>query len=517
MEYSQLGVHFHNMYVGRPVTGPGLNTPARGPTAAPLKTSNQSHQQQHQPATPRTPRSHPPAPLPTPPQGLSSNAWSRPAAEVESPPDRLQAQSVPATPEPAAESGGNGAAFGGKPDFGWTQPGQHPESVGRGVGPSPAGQSQQQILLPAVLPALARQSLTSQGQAKFRALPSAEAIDALCDMSDGSHHAESAKAASQLHQTAAYQQEMAPSSSLAPVLTNSAAAAYNESADTPSHSGGQAAHINGASVVQHTSSSQYKQGSSMQAHPHTLSSQYEAPESSMPYPQSFRMPSECDSSAYDEGGSSTLIHSISNEEQIMREMLEEGNDDMSCDIVMDSQQHDRDDEGPGSRAEQLNTLELHGILGQHGYMLPDLAGEQEEEEESDGDNDADGDDNDDLDDDEEDEETDEASDKGLFKVLWFQAKSNGLPIIVQLQLAMSRASCDQPDHVLLVAFPHCIWPYMQTSPSICKLSRHCSKLCALVAFAVTIINLYLLWTTTYCIYWQPCSSFASKKVCYICM
>ncbi|DBB10598.1 TPA: hypothetical protein ACH3X3_007111 [Trebouxia sp. C0006] len=401
----------------RPVTGPGLNTPARGPTAAPLKTSNQSHQQQHQPATPRTPRSHPPAPLPTPPQGLSSNAWSRPAAEVESPPDRLQAQSVPATPEPAAESGGNGAAFGGKPDFGWTQPGQHPESVGRGVGPSPAGQSQQQILLPAVLPALARQSLTSQGQAKFRALPSAEAIDALCDMSDGSHHAESAKAASQLHQTAAYQQEMAPSSSLAPVLTNSAAAAYNESADTPSYSGGQAAHINGASVVQHTSSSQYKQGSSMQAHPHTLSSQYEAPESSMPYPQSFRMPSECDSSAYDEGGSSTLIHSISNEEQIMREMLEEGNDDMSCDIVMDSQQHDRDDEGPGSRAEQLNTLELHGILGQHGYMLPDLAGEQEEEEESDGDDDADGDDNDDLDDDEEDEETDEASDKGLFKTM----------------------------------------------------------------------------------------------------
>ena len=394
--------------------------------------------------------------MPTPPQGLSSNAWSRPSADVESPPDRLPAQSVPATPEPAAELGGSGAAFGGKPDFGWTQPGQHPESVGRDVGSSLAGQSQQQMLLPAALPALARQSLTSQGQAKFRALPSAEAIDALCDMNDGSHHAESANAASQLHQTAAYQQEMAPSSSLAPVLTNSAAAAYNESADTPSYSGGQAAHINGASVVQHTSSSQYKQGSSTHAHPHMLASQYEAPESSMPYPQSFRMQSECDSSAYDEGGSSTLIHSISNEEQIMREMLEEGNDDMSCDIVMDSQQQDRDDEGPTSRAEQLNTLELHGILGQHGYMLPDLAGEQEEEEESDGDEDGDGDDNDDLDDNEEDEETDEASDKSLFKVLCFHAKSDGPPIVVQLQLAMSRASCDQPDHVLLVAFPHCI-------------------------------------------------------------
>lgn len=404
----------------RSATGSGLNTPARGPTAAPVKTSNQSHEQQHQhqPATPRTPRSQSPAPMPTPPQGLSGSTWSGPAADVESTPDRLQAQSVPATPQPAAEIGGNGAASGGKPAFGWTQPGQHPESVGREVGSSPAGHSQQQMLLPAALPTLARQSLSSQGQAKFHALPSAEAIDALCDMSSDSHHAESATPASQLHQTAANQQEMAAGSSLAPVLTNSAAAAYNESAaDMQSGSGGQAAHINGASAVQHTSSSQYKQGSSTQAHPHTLSCQYEAPESSMPYPQSFRMQSECDSSAYDEAASSTLIHSISNEEQIMREMLEEGNDDMSCDIAMDSQQHDRDDEGPGSRAEQLNTLELHGILGQHGYMLPELAGEQEEEEESDGDDDADADDNDDLDDNEEDEEADEASDKNLFKTM----------------------------------------------------------------------------------------------------
>lgn len=452
----KLGVDFHSMYVGRSATGSGLNTPARGPTAAPLKTSNQSHQQQHQPATPRTPRSHPPAPMPTPPQGLSTNAWSTPSADVESPPDRLQSRSVPATPEPAAEIGGNGAASGGKSHFGWTQPGQQAGGVGRDVEPSPAGHSQQQMLLPAALPALARQSLSSKGQANFCALPSAEAIDALCDMSSDSHHAESANSASQLHQTAANQQEMAVRSSLAPVLTNSAAATYNESADMQSGSGGQAAHIDSASTTRHTGSSQYKQGSSTQTHPHTLSSQYEAPESSMPYPQSFRMQSECESSAYDEGASSTLIHSISNEEQIMREMLEEGNDDMSCDIAMDSQQHDRDDEGPGSRAEQLNTLELHGILGQHGYMLPELAGEQEEEEESDGDDDADGDDNDDLDDNEEDEEADEASDKNLFKVLCFPAKSDGPPIVVQLQLAMSRASClINLDHVLLVAFPHC--------------------------------------------------------------
>jgi len=437
----KLGVDFHNMYVGRPATGSGLNTPARGPTAATLKTSNHSHQQQHQPATPRTPTSPPPAPMPTPPQGLSSNAWSSPSADVESTPDRLQTRSVPATPEPAAEVGRNGAASGGKADFGWTQPGQQPGGVGRDVGPSPAGPSQQQMLLPAALPALARQSLSLQGQASFCALPSAEAIDALCDMSSDSHHAESANSASQLHQTAAYQQEVAPSSSLAPVLSNSMAAAYNESANTPSCSGGQAAHIDGASTVQHTGSSQYKQGSSTQAHPHALASQYEAPESSMPNPQSFRMQSECDSSAYDEGASSTLIHSISNEEQIMQDMLEEENDDMSCDNAMDSQQHDRDDEGPGSRAEQMNTLELHGILGQHGYMLPELAGEQEEEEESDGEDDADGDDNDDLDDNEEDEEADEASDKNLFKVLCFREKSDGPPIFVQLQLAMSRASC----------------------------------------------------------------------------
>ena len=468
----KLGVDFHSMYAGRSATGSGLNTPARGPTAAPVKTSNHSHEQQHQPATPRTPSSQPPAPMPTPPQGSSGNTWSGPAADVESPPDRLQAQSVPATPQAAAEIGGNGAAPGGKPGFGWTQPGQHPESVGRDVESSPAGHSQQQMLLPAALPTLERQSLSSQGQAKFRALPSAEAIDALCDMSSDSHHAESATPASRLHQTAANQQEMVAGSSLAPVLTNSAAAACSESAaDTQSGSGGQAAHINGASAVQHTSSSQYKQGSSTLAHPHMLSSQYEAPESSMPYPQSFRMQSECDSSAYDEGASSTLIHSISNEEQIMREMMEEGNDDMSCDIAMDSQQHDRDDEGPGSRAEQLNTLELHGILGQHGYMLPELAGEQEEEEESDGDDDADGDDNDDLDDNEEDEEADEASDKNLFKVSFFHAKCHGPPIVVQLQLAMSGASCDQP-HVLSVAFPRCTWPYMQTSqtlPSACYL------------------------------------------------
>ncbi|KAA6426932.1 MAG: hypothetical protein FRX49_03256, partial [Trebouxia sp. A1-2] len=306
----------------------------------------------------------PPGPMPTPPQGLSSITWSMPSADVESPSDRLQTQSVPATPpQSAAEIGGNGAAVGGKPHFGCTESGQQSEGVGRDVGPSSAGHSQQQMLLPAALPALARQSLSSQGQAKFRALPSAEAIDALCDMSSDSHHAESANTASQLHQTAANQQELVPGSSLAPVLTYSPTAAYSKSADAKSGSGGPAAHINDASAEQHTSSSQFRPESSTQAHPHTLSSQYEPPESSMPYPQSFRMQSECDSSAYDEAASSTLIHSISNEEQIMREMLEEGNDELSCDIAMDSQQHDRDDEGPGGTAEQLNTLALHDILG----------------------------------------------------------------------------------------------------------------------------------------------------------
>ncbi|KAL0026010.1 hypothetical protein WJX79_000976 [Trebouxia sp. C0005] len=55
----------------RSATGSGLNIPARVPIAAPLKTSNHSHQQQHQPTTPHTPRSPPPGPMPTPPQGLS--------------------------------------------------------------------------------------------------------------------------------------------------------------------------------------------------------------------------------------------------------------------------------------------------------------------------------------------------------------------------------------------------------------------------------------------------------------
>ena len=140
----------------------------------------------------------------------------------------------------------------------------------------------------------------------------------------------------------------------------------------------------------------------------------------MPYPQGLRLQSECDSSAFDEGASSTLIRSISNEEQNMQDLLEDDNDDIFYN-VMDTQQHDADMADSRHSAQQLNTMELHGLLGQHGYKLPELAGDQEEEEESEGEGeDGAGDCEEDLDDpdvdDDEEEEDDEDSSKAIFKV-----------------------------------------------------------------------------------------------------
>lgn len=379
----------------------------------PVKPASQTQQQQQQPTTPRTPRTprtHTPVPTVTPAARLSfTGEQYRPSADSQSTPHRLPPQSVPSTPQPAAESGGNGAALGGNV----SQQGL----VGRGVGGSPNGAPQQQMLMPEAVPALSRQSLSPSGQATFSSLPSAEDIDALCDMNivHASLHSESAKLGSPHHQTAAAESavlapdsSLAPKMHLAPILTNAAPGMYLGSAEGPSSSGVQTMPVSGAFMPQYTSSSQFKQGTPAQARQLTPAGQFEAPESSVPYSQSMRIQSECGSSAYDEGTSSTLIHATS----------EEGNDDIFYDNSMDAQQHDRDDEGPGRRAEQLNTMELHGILGQHGYKVPELVGEPEEEEESDGEDEGDGDE--DLDDNEEDDADDgddDSSDKTMFQVL----------------------------------------------------------------------------------------------------
>ncbi len=360
--------------------------------------------------TPRTPRTNPPTATATPfSESPFADAQMRPAAQT---PDRLQPQSVPATPEPTAEFGGNTVGLGANVQLG--NSGTEHGIANRAAGVSPAAAHRQQMLLPEPL---GRQVVPS-GRSKLYGLPSAEDIDALCDMDNPSHQSQQMDPSTQTHPHAVFNPaDMAPTTSLAPILTSSTADTYDESADRPSSSGTQNTYTNDVYTPQHSSTSQFKRGPVAQSRHFASPSRYEAPESSVPHPQSFRMQSECDSSAYDEGASSTLVHSISNEEQIMQDLLEEDNDDIFYNNNMDTQQHDREGERTGNRVEQLNTMELHGILGQHGYKLPELAPEQEEEEESDGDADGeDGDGDEDLDDNEEDEEDDIASDKSIYKV-----------------------------------------------------------------------------------------------------
>lgn len=97
----------------------------------------------------------------------------------------------------------------------------------------------------------------------------------------------------------------------------------------------------------------------------------------------------------------------------MHDLLEDDNDDMFYN-VMDTRQNDQEVGVDRHRTQQLNTMELHGILGEHGYKLPELAGDQEEEEEeSDGEEGA-GDE--DLDDPDVDDDEDDEDAKAIFKV-----------------------------------------------------------------------------------------------------
>ena len=349
------------------------------------------------PRTPRTPRAFPATALPTQsPDFAPAEAASGQAAPAS---DWLQPQSVPATPE-TTKSGGNA--------------GPSVPEQGRAVWHSPPSTPQEQMQMSEGLSLQTNQGSLS-APAKMYGLPSAEDIDALCDMDNPSHHRSQGMPSNvRLHDNAAYQ-PINMQHALAPVATTLPPAAVQDDViEGPSVSGFHSTYTNDMAAPQH-SSSQFKRtlsGHSRQSFP---PNRPELPEPSMPYLQGSRLQSECDSSAFDEGASSTLIHSISNEEQNMHDLLEDDNDDIFYN-VMDTQQHGSDMGEVSHRAQQqLNTMELHGILGQHGYKLPELAGDQEEEEESDGDDGVGDEDLDDPDVDDDDED-DEESNKDIFKV-----------------------------------------------------------------------------------------------------
>ena len=362
------------------------------------------HQQQQHQAGPSSPHSvastvttpRTPKPLLSSGADVSSAEFvtaegaSRQAAPT---PDRLQPHSVPATPEMLE--------FGGDPTV---------LEEGRAAwhSPPPSGHVQQQMLVPDALSSLhAQHERSPASSSKLTGLPSAEDIDALCDMDKPSHRVQGLPENQHRHDERLYQ-PMHPG--LAPVLTHSSGATHDDLADRPLKSGVPNSYTTDASTPQH-SSSHFKQCSRQQFPPNRS----EMPESSVPCSHSFRLHSECDSSAYDEGASSTLIHSISNEEQSMHDLLGDDNDDIYYN-VMDTRQHDSDMAVDRHRTQQLNTMELHGLLGQHGYKLPELAGEQVEDEESDGD-DIGGDGDEDLDDpDGDDDDVDEDANKAVFKV-----------------------------------------------------------------------------------------------------
>lgn len=336
--------------------------------------------------TPRTPKPQPSSSADTSSKFAPAEGgnFSCPAAPT---PDPLQPQSSPTMPATVDSTGlPEGRAA-------WHSP---------GLGPA-------QTRMPAAAsPSLEMSPDPRQKHERLTGLPSAEDIDALCDMDTPSHHAIG---------TIRHPQDnrMCPPMypALAPVLTHSSAAG-GLADNRPSKPGSvPGLYPHDSSTPQHSSSSQFKHSLSRQPFP--PSSRPEVPESSVPCSHSCRLQSECDSSAYDEAASSTLIHSISNEEQSMHDLLGDDNDDMLY-IVTDTQQQEPQAGMDRHRMPQLNTMELHGLLGQHGYKLPELAGDQEDEEESDGD-DGGGDGDEDLDDpDVDDEDDDEDANKAIYKV-----------------------------------------------------------------------------------------------------
>ncbi|KAL3152402.1 hypothetical protein ABBQ32_001454 [Trebouxia sp. C0010 RCD-2024] len=378
--------------------------PSPSPSLRKLK-RQQQHQEQHQAGpssphsggstatTPRTPRPPPPTSADRPSAEFAiAESASRHAAAT---PARLPPGSIPATPE-MAELGGE-TVSGGRATL---------VQDGRAAWQSPPS-VQQQMLLQDALSSPARPERSPAPSGKLSTLPSAEDIDALCDMDKPSLPADIFPASGHSHVDRMYQ---SAHPALAPVLTHGSGGTHDDLADRPSRVGVPSSYPNEASTPQQ-SSSHSRHSLSRQHFPPNRS---DMPESSARCCHSFRLQSECDSSAFDEGASSTLIHSISNEEQNMHDLLEDDNDDMFYN-AMDSRQNDQEVGVDRHRTQQLNTMELHGILGEHGYKLPELAVDQEEEEEeSDGDEGA-GDE--DLDDPDVDDDEDDEDAKAIFKTM----------------------------------------------------------------------------------------------------
>ena len=202
-------------------------------------------------------------------------------------------------------------------------------------------------------------------------LPSAEDIDALCDMS-------------LLDMSGTAITPAQPVSGL-PDMHDSISQTYASSGQQPSSAGtrGSAVHAfdlppssgsQGSSAMPESYLPQRSRlhvnlgrgnGNSSSRKQLAGASHSEVPELSL-RASSFRVQSECSSSAYDEGTSSGLQHSVSNEERMMHDLLEEGNDGAffnSCEPI-------NVDEQEVNANTVLNTRDLQGILGRHGYKLP---------------------------------------------------------------------------------------------------------------------------------------------------
>ena len=357
--------------------------------------SNQHHQSN--PPTPRTP-TPPRAATPRTPRDSTGHMLHHPfeqekAQEVQDQDafggnqrqrrnlmSQVQAESVPATIELPQHAGGikDGLASGGNSNwhqFGGSLEGRH---NGRNQEIHQAAQSSLQTDISAQRKALQQAAMVQRSSSMKRLhLPSAEAIDALCDM------------------------DLPPGSPipverlklLPPIATRSNTHAYESSGHLASSSGTQTSGIPESYIPQHSMHLKLGRGNQ--------SRQCDAPESSLNAGSS-RLQSECGRSAYDEGNSSGLVHSVSHEERIMQDLLEEGNDDIYSNNY-DAPSADDVDAGTDS-SKALNTRDLQGILGQHGYKLPGYRGPQTEDEGSDGD--ADGDDEEEADEDDSDGDLD---------------------------------------------------------------------------------------------------------------
>lgn len=302
---------------------------------------------------------------------------------------QIQNESIPATPEQSQHAsqdipglGGNSHQFGEESRQQLSE-GNHDPAAQPSLHNDAATQRH----------ALAQAALVQRSASMKRlgVLPSAEQIDALFDMDTPPASPIPVERLQHLPPIATRRDSLTQGSSAQLASSHGTQSGANRESYLPQHSG-----------------LQFKSGKLTQHRQHNV------PETSL-HGGSFRMQSECSSSACDEGNTSSLVHSASHEEGIIRELLEQGHDDVDYDVPnIDDLETGND----GSKA--MNTQELHGILGQHGYKLPARLVSQPEEGGSDGD--AEGDDEDEADDESDDGELDasdpfNASAENMFKVI----------------------------------------------------------------------------------------------------